>query len=154
MGVQALFAMSRGGGVNSTADDNDGLHTTFRLLFQKYSPYAWPLFNNGRDDPTPLLRPEVVECCKFVARNPSSDDTGLFFAEERGRLCKFQLWAVKHANGPLTDMFGELNSDKPNSGNFTDRTWQNTILVFTGDGAARRCVLERQTAEEGGAWHF
>ena len=119
-GVQTLFSMSR------TVSEEPLIISTFRLNFQEWSKYDWPVRNNRT---TAVLRAEVIQCC-----NVSTGGGGGYFAEER--IADY----ADSSDGPATrersttDMFGEAESDKPNGGHFPERVWQNTILVFTGDG--------------------
>ena len=117
-GVQTLFSMS------SIVSEEPLLIRTFRLNFQEWTPYDW----TGRT--TAVLRAEVIQCCNVT----TADSGGGYFAEERVADYADSSTGPATRERSTTDMFGEAESDKPNGGRFPELVWQNTILVFTGDG--------------------
>ena len=119
-GVQALFSMSTVG--DTVSDTFEGSQTLFRLLFDAEPPYQYAY---KTVPPSPVLRPEVVQCCRVDA------NTGLNEQYRTADYADSSAGPVTR-DRPTTDMFPE----RPNGGrtSFRSGAWQNTILVFTSDG--------------------
>ena len=120
-GAQALFSMSTVG--DTVPDLFAGNQTLFRLLFDAEPPYQYA-YTTG--PPSPVLRPEVVQCCRADA------NTGLNEQYRTADYADSSAGPVTRDRGSTTDMFPE----HPNGGRSTFRSdlWQNTILVFARDG--------------------
>jgi hypothetical protein len=107
--------------------------TTFKLLFQEWSQHTWPgtVLGGVNGHPTPVLESQLVQCCTFAGQFTTTDGT-----QPVGEMVMYDYADssdVKPTRGRVKSTgFGSLG--KPNSGNFTERTWQNTILVFDGTG--------------------
>lgn len=108
------------------------LPTTFRLNFQEWLEYDWPEFSD-RGRTTALLRPEVVKCCAYVERTESDALVGHLIENRTADYADSDEGPGRRER-TSTDSFGTKASSKPNGGTFPERKWQNTILVFTGDG--------------------
>jgi hypothetical protein len=106
MGFQALFAMSKR--ADSIADGFEAQSTTFRLIYDQWAPAS---FMTPGELPTPMLRPEVVQCCTPLGELRTAD----YADSSAGR---------KTRDRPTTDMF---EPRKPNGGGaaFAQRTWQS-----------------------------
>lgn len=122
--MQTLFAMAK----HPFEQDV----TTFRLNFQEWLEYDWPAFSDGNRT-TALLRPEVVKCCTYIPPTDSDGAVG-YLVEDRTADYADSDEGPGRRERTSTDSFGTKASTKPNGGKFPERKWQNTILVFTGDG--------------------
>ena len=135
-GFQTLFSITKLGDTTGSTfaptsyEVNGDVYngtTTLKLVYDQWSNFDWPVFGNVRG-PTPMIRAEVVECCNVeTAPSTSSELRTADYAASDHHL-------TSRPDRTSTDDFSSINGDKPNGGDFHERTWQNVLLVFTGDG--------------------